>query len=144
VNRSARGYLLIEAAIAGGLLVVAIGVALALVVQARTSVSSSANAAAAAALLRSKVDEIASQTVCPASSPLVDVGAGFPGFRWSWSADNAAVMTASAPALTGAAPLCEVDVTVEYPVAVRSRDDASDGTVDNGRGQLRLSKMWRP
>ncbi len=145
MKRAARGYLLIESAIAGGLLLAAIGVALALVAQARASVSSSANAASAAALLRSKADEIASQTTCPASSTLVDVGAGFPGFQWSWSAASSAAMLSSSPLLTSTdAPLCEVSVTVEYPVALRSRDDATDGVVGNGRARLHLSKMWRP
>lgn len=145
MNRGARGYLLIESAIAGGLLLAAIGVALALVAQARASVSSSANGASAAALVRSKVDEIASQTTCSASSVLVDVGAGFPGFKWSWSAGSAAAMSSSSPLLTTTdAPLCEVSVTVEYPVATRSRDDATDGVANNGRARLHLSKMWRP
>ncbi|MBM4280081.1 MAG: hypothetical protein FJ137_04795 [Deltaproteobacteria bacterium] len=140
-----RGYLLVESAVAGGLLVAAMGVALALVVQGRAAISAGSNRATAAALLRSKTDEIASQTTCNASSSLVDVGAGFAGFQWSWQAASAAAMNDSNPPLTtGDAPLCAVAVTVEYPTTKNGTEDGTDGVTGNARARLQLTKMWRP
>jgi hypothetical protein len=145
MRRRRRGYLLVESAVAGGLLLAAMGVALALVAQGRARISAGAHRASAAALLRTKADEIASQTTCAATSPLVDIGGDFPGFRWSWSAASAAAMNESAPLLTSSvAPLCEVAVTVEFPVARGAFDDPSDDVADNGRARLRLRKMWQP
>lgn len=143
--RLRRGYLLIESAIAGALLLAAASVAIALVAQSRARITEGANRAAAAALLRSKTDEIASQTTCPASSSLANVGADFPGFQWSWTAASAAAMGNSSPLLTSTdAPLCEVAVVVEYPVPIGSVEDPTDGTANNGRARLQLAKMWRP
>jgi hypothetical protein len=140
-----RGYLLIETAIAGGVLLAAVGVAFALVAQGRTRISAGAKRVTAAALLSSKVDELASQTSCSGSSDLVDVGGDFPGMKWSWNVGNAGAMNTSSPLLTMAdAPLCEAKVVVEFPVAVKSADDASDGVPDNGRARLELGRMWRP
>jgi hypothetical protein len=140
-----RGYLLLESAIGGALLLAAASVAIAMVLQSRSRVSEGANRASAAALVRSKADEIASQTSCTASSTLANVGTDFPGFQWSWSAGSAASMGHSNPLLTTAdAPLCEVSVTVEYPVSRGSMEDGTDGVDGNGRARLRQTKMWRP
>lgn len=136
-------YLVLEAMVGGALLGAAMAITLAMLLDGRTAMSFAANRASAAALGRAKADELASSSTCVGSSALVNVGADYPGFQWSWSAANAASMTASTPALSTEL-LCDATVTLEYPAKKGSAEDRTDGAPTNGRARLVMRRMWHP
>lgn len=115
-----RGYLLLEAAVAGALLSVVLASTLSLLAQARVQGSYAARRASAISLARAKMDEfVGVPTIVATSQSIIDVDpVDFPGIKWKWAVTDVSSTYASAsPNGIGDVALFEIVVIVLYPTA---------------------------
>jgi hypothetical protein len=142
-----RGYLLMEAMIAGSLLTIAIVSTLSMIGTAKADAIYANNRGVAAALARAKADQLATSSVATGCAPgnqatYVTVSTNYPAFEHKWTVASAtAIKAASSPAITAA--MCDVDVSVRYPARIGSRQDTEDGTTD-GQGLVRYRRLYTP
>lgn len=117
MQKQPRGYLLIEAMVAGALLATLLGAAFAYIADGRAQVNEAANRAIAVSLAQDKVDELMADgsraTVEEASETPVP---GYPQFKRTWEVTSASIWDQSAPPLPNSNALHEIRVTVSYPV----------------------------
>lgn len=128
--RARRGYILLESAVAGGILAVALSTSVAIVAHYRRETTLAARIQEASAIAIAKADAVVGAGLSNASPPAdqaltaVDAdphlsGASaqerHPGFRVGYTSVPAGLETDSTPNLLSATSLIELIVTVEYP-----------------------------
>jgi hypothetical protein len=144
--RSHRGYLLMEAVVAGSLLTIAIVSTLSLVSSARADAIYANNQGVGSMLARAKADQLAASTstTCNPGNQATFISVGgtkHPQYEWRWTVASAANKTLSTPPITVA--MCDVSVEVRYPARVGSRQDRQDGSV-NGQGIVSYRRLYTP
>jgi hypothetical protein len=137
-----RGYILLEAAIAGGITALGLAFALERIGDDRVRISNAANEANAVALASAKLNEILTQMPTLPPEQVDYTATGVPTgqavvLKWRWrTTDNATTLWGAA---TPASRL--ITVQVSYPSDRGSRDDVADGTTD-GRASVTLTRQW--
>lgn len=136
MKKKLRGYLLAEAMVSGAILATSIGITFALIAQAKSGQIYAAHRARATDLARTKIEELATATVCTAAGPT-----SFSSTVYTGSFTVADAGGTSVPAIP-AGKLCSAIVTVDYPAGTNSAEDLTDGTMGNAKGRVRFTKMW--
>jgi hypothetical protein len=141
-----RGYLLMEAVVAGSLLTIAIVSTLSLLSSARADAIYANNQGVAAMLARTKADQLAASlsTLCNPGNQVAFVSVPtvqHAQYEWRYTVGSAANKASSTPPITVA--MCDVMVEVRYPARVGSRQDSQDGSVD-GQGIINYRRLYTP
>ena len=133
---SPRGYLLIEALVAGAVISLTLLSALTFVAQARVEAKGAGNRAQAIQLARGQAELMASalptNALSQGSLPVV----GMPGFDMEF--------TTATTSLAGVPTLDTRDLTVivEYPCAKGSREDNEAQPANDGRATVTVHRTW--
>ncbi len=121
-RRSSRGYLLIEAMVAGACLAVVLSTTFSLVGQARVEGIYAGRRNAAISLARQKMDTLVGAPVLEpiaVQKTVVDAD-DFPGIEWAWSVKDTSDDANSEVGLDSLSTF-EITVTVTYPSAQGER-----------------------
>ena len=136
-----RGYLLLEAMIAGAVVAVTLLIALDFAAKSRADTSAAGQRQVASTLARAQTDTIISALPTATADQVAFAAvAGMPGLRMKWTTTTDAVLgTLSTPPI--ATPIKQVTVTVEYSVPIGSAEDLRAGAKD-GKAEIVAHQTW--
>lgn len=135
MKKPPRGYLLAEAMVAGAILASAIGITFSFIADSKSGQIYANHRSRAVDVARTKLEELATATVCTPASASFTQGP----YSGTFAVADAGG-TSTPPIVSG--DLCSATVSVDYPAADRSSEDQTDGTVNNHKGRVTFTRMW--
>jgi Tfp pilus assembly protein PilV len=141
--RRRRGYLMMEAMVAGSLLTVAIVSTLTMIGSAKADSIYANNLGIAGMLARQRADLLASASNCAPGNQAAFASVSTTHFQFEqrWTVVAAANAASSVPPIT--TTLCDVTVAVRYPARLGGKHDRLDGTAD-GQGIVQYRRLYTP